>query len=379
MARKIFTRDFVLAFFAQFTSSFVFYILIPTLPIYLSRSGSTEVETGVLIGIFFFSSLVLRPFVGKALLRIPEKTFMMVGALLYVFSSVTYLFAPPFWPFLIVRVLHGIGFAFIHTSAFTLVVNISSEAHRGQTLGYFSLAMTLSSALAPSIGVSLINHFSFSLLFLVCLGLSLCSLSIMNQLGRRQIVPSQDPSIEKGFFLDRKAIPSSIINALTLFMWGALAAFFPLYAIRHGVTNPGLFFTTIAIMLLLGRVLGGKTLDLYRKERIILLCLFTCIISMAILAFSKTLPLFILVAVIWGLGNAFLMPSLVPYTLDRAGSSPGPVMGTFTAISDLGLSLGPVIMGIVVQTASYPIMFLCLAFTGVVNASYFYFFVRKKG
>ena len=379
MARKIFTRDFVLAFFAQFTSSFVFYILIPTLPIYLSRSGSTEVETGVLIGIFFFSSLVLRPFVGKALLRIPEKTFMMVGALLYVFSSVTYLFAPPFWPFLIVRVLHGIGFAFIHTSAFTLVVNISSEAHRGQTLGYFSLAMTLSSALAPSIGVFLINHFSFSLLFLVCLGLSLCSLSIMNQLGRRQIVPSQDPSIEKGFFLDRKAIPSSIINSLTLFMWGALADFFPLYAIRHGVTNPGLFFTTIAIMLLLGRVLGGKTLDLYRKERIILLCLFTCIISMAILAFSKTLPLFILVAVIWGLGNAFLMPSLVPYTLDRAGSSPGPVMGTFTAISDLGLSLGPVTMGIVVQTAGYPIMFLCLAFTGVVNASYFYFFVRKKG
>ena len=379
MTQKIFNRDFILTCFAQFTSSFVFYILIPTLPIYLSRLRSTEVETGVLIGIFFFSSLVLRPFVGSALLRIPEKTFMMAGALLYVFSSLTYLFAPPFWPFLIVRVIHGIGFAFIHTSAFTLVVNTSSEAHRGQTLGYFSLAMTLSSALAPPIGVFLINNFSFSLLFLVCLGLSLCSLSIMNQLGRRRIVPSQDSSIEKGFFLDRKAIPSSIINSLTLFMWGALAAFFPLYAINHGVTNPGLFFTTIAIMLLLGRVLGGKTLDLYRKERIILLCLFVCFVSMAILAFSKTLPMFILVAVIWGIGHAFLMPSLVPYTLDRAGSSPGPVMGTFTAISDLGLSLGPVIMGIVVQTAGYPIMFLCLALTGVINLNYFYFFVRKKG
>jgi MFS family permease len=379
MAQKIFTRDFVLIFLAQFTSSFVFYGLIPTLPIYLSRLRSTEIETGILVGIFFFSSLVLRPFVGKALLRIPEKTFLMAGALLYVFSSVAYLFAPPFWPFLIVRVLHGIGFAFIHTSAFTLVVNISSEAHRGQTLGYFSLAMTLSSALAPSIGVFLINHFSFSLLFLVCLGLSLCSLFIMNQLGRRQIVPSQDSSIEKDFFLDRKAIPSSIINALTLFMWGALAAFFPLYAINQGVTNPGLFFTTIAIMLLLGRVLGGKALDLYRKERIILLCLFTCILSMILLAFSKTLPFFILVAAIWGIGNAFLMPSLVPYTLDRAGSSPGPVMGTFTAISDLGLSLGPVIMGIVLHTTSYPIMFLCLALTGVVNVIYFYFFVGKKG
>jgi MFS family permease len=99
---------------------------------------------------------------------------------------------------------------------------------------------------------------------------------------------------------------------------------------------------------------------------------------MVLLAFSKTLLLFTLVAVIWGIGHAFLMPSLVPYTLDRAGSSPGPVMGTFTAISDLGLSLGPVLMGIIVHSTSYRIMFFCLAFTGVINLGYFYFFVRKK-
>ena len=145
------------------------------------------------------------------------------------------------------------------------------------------------------------------------------------------------------------------------------------------MANPGLFFTTIAIMLILGRALGGKILDLYSRERIILPCLFTYIISMIILAFSKTLPMFILVAVIWGIGHAFLMPTLMVYALDRVGSSPGPAMGTFTAISDLGMSLGPVIMGIIIHTTSYPIMFLCLALTGIVNLNYFYFFVRKKG
>jgi predicted MFS family arabinose efflux permease len=79
---------------------------------------------------------------------------------------------------------------------------------------------------------------------------------------------------------------------------------------------------------------------------------------MAILAFSKTLPMFILVAVIWGIGNAFLMPLLVAYVLDRVGSSPGPAMGTFTAISDLGISLGSVTMGIILHVTGYPIMFL---------------------
>ena len=162
-------------------------------------------------------------------------------------------------------------------------------------------------------------------------------------------------------------------------MWGALGAFFPLYAINHGVVNPGLFFTTVAIMLILGRALGGRILDLCSKERIILPCLITYIISMVILSFSKTQPMFILVAIIWGTGHAFLMPSLMVYAVEHAGSSPGPAMGTFTAISDLGMSLGPVIMGIIIHTTGYPIMFFCLALTGIVNLNYFYFFARKKG
>ena len=375
--RKILNRDFILAFFAYCASSFVFYLLVPTLPIYLSRSGSTEAEIGILMGIFTLSSLVLRPFVGRALLRIPEKNFMIGGALFYAFASIAYLLTPPFWPFLIVRVIQGIGYAFFQTASFTLIANVSSEAHRGQSLSYFVLAFNISGALAPPLGMFLITHFSFTLLFLVCLGLSLCSLFITNKLGRRQVAPLHDVSIEDGFFLSRKALPTSIIGFFSFFIWAALTAFFPLYAIANEVTNPGFFFTTMAIMVIMGRVLGGRILDLYSKEKIILPCLITYIISMVVLAFSKTLPMFILVAMIYGIGAAFLFPTLVAYTLDRAGCS-GPAMGTFYAITDLGMTLGPVIMGIVTHSTSYPIMFLCLALAGLINLNYFYFFVRKK-
>jgi predicted MFS family arabinose efflux permease len=260
----------------------------------------------------------------------------------------------------------------------TLIANISPETHRGQSLSYFNLASTISGALAPPLGIFLINHFSFTLLFLVCSGLSLCSLFITTLLRRREVVPLKDSSIENRFFLSQKALPPSFINCFSFFIWGALTAFFPLYAMNHGVQNPGLFFTTMAIMLILGRSLGGKIFDLYNREKIILPCLVIGIISMVILAFSETLSMFILVAVIWGIGFAFLTPSLIAYTLDRVGSSPGPAMGTLTAISDLGLTLGPMIMGIILHSTSYTIMFLCLALTGVINLSYFYFFVRKK-
>src|SRR4030043_2365166 len=142
--KKILTRNFVLALFAQLVFLSVFYLLLPTLPIFLSRSGSTGTDIGVLIGIYFFSSLVLRPFIGKALLRIPEKKFMIAGALLLALTSVGYLFTPPFWPFLIVRVFQGIGFAFFQTASFTLIANISPEVHRGQSVSYFFLGLTIS-------------------------------------------------------------------------------------------------------------------------------------------------------------------------------------------------------------------------------------------
>jgi MFS family permease len=377
--RKIFSRDFILCSFAQMVFAFVFSSLIPTLPIYLSRLGSNEVEIGILIGIFAVSSLVLRPFVGRALLTIPEKNFMIAGALLSALTSIAYLLTPPFWPLLIVRVFQGIGFAFFQTASFTLVANMSSESHRGQSLSYFFLANITSVALAPSLGMFFINHFSFTLLFLACSGLSLGALFITHRLGRRQVVPSQDPSIGDGFLISRKALPPSIVSSFALFTWGALGAFFPLYAINHEVTNPGLFFTTIAIMLILGRSLGGKILDIYGRDEVILPSLFTYVISMVILAFSKTLPMFILVAVIYGIGHAFLMPALMADVLDRVGSSPGPAMGTLTGISDLGISLGAVIMGIIVHWSGYPIMFLCLALMGIINFIYFYFFVRRKG
>jgi MFS family permease len=376
--RKILTRDFILAFFAQLTFTVANHILLPTLPIYLSKLGSKETEIGVLIGIFTVSSLVLRPFTGKILLRTPEKKMMIIGALLFGLASTGYLVALPFWPFFFVRVFQGIGYAFFYTASFTLIANISPEAHRGQSLSYFLLALNISLALGPSFGMFLINRFDFTTLFLVCLGLSFSSLFIISRMGRRQVAPLQDASVASSFFISREALPASVMGFFFFFIWGALTAFFPLYAMKHGVVNPGFFFSVIAVMLISSRVLGGRISDLYSSERIILPCLITFIASMALIASSKMLSMFVLAALIWGIGHAFFYPSLAVYVLDRVGSSRSLAMGTLTAMTDLGIFVGPVAMGGVVQFTSYPVMFLCLSLIGVFNLGYFYLFLRNK-
>lgn len=378
ITREIFTRDFILCFAAQVAFASVSFILIPTLPIYLSRLGSAEIEIGILIGAFGISSLVLRPVVGKALSKSGEKRFMVVGAIVSALTSVAYLIAPPFWPFFIVRILQGIGSAFFFTAAIILISNITPQTHRGESLGYFFLSFNISMVLAPPFGIFLINHFGFTTLFLFCVVLSLGSLLISCRLKSSDIKPMVDSSIEDSSFFTPKAFPPIFVYFLAHIIWGALATFFPLHAINHGVTNPGLFFAAYAMVLILGRALGGRILDTYQRDRVILPCLTAYIISMTLLAYSTSLQMFILVAVIQATGHAFLMPALVAYTIDLAGASRGASIGLLSAAGDLGMVLGPTIMGIILRFSSFPAMFLCLALIGLMNFTYFYSSMKKR-
>jgi len=131
-------------------------------------------------------------------------------------------------------------------------------------------------------------------------------------------------------------------------------------------------------MIILSRLLGARISDLYSSEKIILPCLIILIVSTVIIAFSKTLPMFVLAGLLWGIGHAFFYPALAVYILDRVGSSRSLAMGTLTGMTDLGIFMGPAVMGIVVQFTSYPIMFLCLSLVGIFSLIYFYLFVRDK-
>jgi len=376
--QKILNREFVLNFLAQFAFSFVSFILVPTIPIYLSRFQAKAGEIGLLVGILSVSSLIPRPFIGKALLRIPERKFMIAGAVLYTLSSAAYLFAPPFWPFLIVRIVQGVGLAFFSTASVALIANITSESRRGQIISYYFLSFNFAFALAPYFGMVLINQFSFTVLFLVCTALSLCTLIVTLKLRKGYGVPIKSESIQSRLFFSREVLPSSIMAFLLNVIWGSLGAFFPLYALRHGVSNPGIFFAFVAITLIAGRSLGGRILDIYAREKVMIPCFIAIIASVVVLTFSTSLPTFILVAIIFGVGWAFLYPSLVVYAVENSGFARGPAMGTFTALADLGAGIGPMILGLILEWTNYPMMFISLALFGAVNFLYFGYTVRRK-
>ena len=378
--KNVFTRDFVLVLFAFFAFMAAFYALIPTLPIYFSQLGSGERLVGMLVGITGVASLISRLLVGGFLRRYSEKKAMIFGAVLFSLTFPATILFRSFWPLLAVRVLQGIAFASMHTAAITYAINIIPPAYRGQGLAYFMLVPNLAMALVAPSGMFIINQYGFTVFFLSCTGLSVCALVLTWKEREHKTVsaPEQRAPTASVFLPEWKVIVPGIANFLQMFVYGALTAFIPLYALRCGITNPGLFFTAMAVAMITGRVFGGKILDTYNKEKIILVLILISMIAIVILSFSKTLPLFIFVGFLWGVGAAFFMPACMAYALEFAGSSSGAAVGTFQALTDLGMALGPVIMGLIISISGYRLMFLCLAFIYLIDMCYFQFYVRKR-
>jgi MFS family permease len=377
--QNILIRDYVLCFLSFFGFLAAFNALIPTLPVYLAQSGSNEREVGVLIGTISISSLVSRFLVGRILLKHSERLVMMWGAVLFAFTFLALVLFRPFWPLFIVRLVQGVAFACLDTSAITYAVRIIPLAYRARAISYFLLAPPLASAIATSSGVFVVNGYGFAALLFACTGLSMCVLILSWRLkGQKTVRPAVISPVKNNLFFERKIFAPAMVMFLFAFSWTGITAFFPLYAIQCGIKNPGYFFSANAVMLIAARTLGGRVFDIYSKEKIISTAMIIFMVAAATLASSKTLPLFILAGLLWGMGSAFFMPGCMAYAFDYAGSSGGTAIGTFQAFMDLGMGFGPAITGIIIPLAGYRVTFLCLGFVCLVNLVYFQFYLTKK-
>lgn len=375
----LFTRDFVLGFFTLFFSAAAIHSLTPTFPIYLTKLGSSEREIGVLIGTFAVAALVSRLFVGRALEKHSERSVMMFGASLSVISFLAYNVFRSFWPFFMIRFLQGVTFACIDTAVLAAIVGVVPVAYRARALGYLMLAPSLAVAFAAPLSMLIINQFSFTVLFLSGAGLSFCTLVMSSAVKSKRVpLPNRVTPVCTADYFNFRIVAPGITSFIQLFVWGAISAFFPLYAIQCGVENPGHFFTAMSLMMIAGRAFGGRIMDSCSKERFIVGFLPSVSIILVILSFSRTLPMFIIVGALWGMGAAFFVPIAMAHAFEYVGSSAGSAVGTFRAMQDLGLGIGPVVIGFIVPLTGYRVMFVCLAIICLFNMGYFQFFIRRK-
>jgi MFS family permease len=246
--------------------SFSFFILVPTLPLYLADTFDIEkAMVGVVLSCYVVAVLCVRPLAGFVADAFPRKKVYIISYTIFVASFLGYFaITSSLVMFILLRVFHGFSFGMLTTAGNTIVIDVMPSSRRGEGLGYYGVTNNLAMAFGPMVGLFVISSGNYNLLSLTSLvtgtiGLILGSLV---RAPRKEIVESAGIKLSADRFFLKEGIRACFAFFLLAMPYGMTTSYVALYAASSGITqNAGLFFTVMAAGLITSRLHSGKQVD----------------------------------------------------------------------------------------------------------------------
>lgn len=262
---KLWTRDYIFVCIAAFLMSFSFFILVPTLPLYLADTfGIGPAMVGFVLSCYVIAVLCIRPMTGFVADALPRKRVYIVAYAIFALSFTGYFFiTQSLVLFILLRIFHGFSFGMLTTAGNTLVIDVMPSSRRGEGLGYYGVTNNLAMAFGPMVGLFVISLGDYNLLFATSLVTGTIGL-ILGSLVRAPKKPIEKTEFKLSadrFFL-KEGIRACIAFMLLAIPYGMTTSYMALYAKESGIShNAGLFFTVMAAGLIASRLNSGKQVD----------------------------------------------------------------------------------------------------------------------
>lgn len=366
---KLWTKDFLIVTFTNFFVALNYYLLIVIITGYAMDSfGSSPSEAGLASSIFIIGALVARLFSGSWIERIGRRRMLVTGTILGLTLMLFYFAVNNVWFLFVIRFLHGVAYGIASTAAGTIVANIIPKDRRGEGIGYYMLSMTIAAAIGPFLGMLIIQHGSFSLVFIACTISALLSIANAFLLSVPEIKLTKKQIEEmKGFkwsnFFESKAIPISIVCGIIYFCYSSILSFLTVYAKEiHLVDAASFFFIVYAVAILVSRPFTGRLFDSKGENITMYPAFLTFMIGMILLSqahrgFTLLLAGAFLgfgLGVVQSCGQAITVKVTPQHRLGLANS-------TFFIFADVGIGIGPFILGLFIPFTGYRGVYMGMA------------------
>lgn len=359
---KLWTRDFILTDVTGFLLFFSFYYLMSTLQYYVLHIGGNLSSMGLVMGVFTIIAVVLRPVTGNLLDTKGRRIVLLVGLSIIVFSFLGYNLAANVWLLVLVRLIHGIGWAFATTATSTIIADLVPPRRRGEAMGYYSNFMDVAMAAGPFVGVLLLQFGGFNTVFIAA-ALTLAPALVTGWVVKERYRPAAAP-VRRTFF-SRPALLPALIMLTGSVGYGSVVTYIPTFVQERGITGRFLgvseyafFYVVYALTLLLTRGPWGRLSDRYGRQAAIIPGLLFLSAGTLVLAFTRTFPLLLVAGVVYAAGFGSAQPAIMAWSVDRAGASGwGAAVGTFFAAFDGGIGIGALLMGPLAQHYSYTLVY----------------------
>lgn len=373
----LFSKDFLLSFCSFFFLwiSFDFFLVFP---LFILDRGGNSVDVGLQTAIFFFPSVLIRPVAGWLTDRFGRLKILWSGISLMIATSLAFLLLHggyreiKFWMGAILF-LRGAAFAAFYTAFFTYAADLSMPENRARVIGLFGISGLVAHGLAPRTAEMVIRQWQFPGYFWAMAILATLSLLISVFLSER---PRPSASGERGFTIFRSVTFSrrNVISLPGAFVFGFAIASFSTFGAPYfklSGMSVGSFFLTYGLTAGASRIILGGLAD--RFSRRILIAIFFGLEAAGIwmITLDPVHSFAITGAAICGIAHSILFPAMTAMIVDaHPPAYRGVVTSVFTAMIELGFSLGSYLLGFVVAGLGYKIMFLTAAAVGLLFAVY---------
>ena len=153
---KVWTPYFIFMVAILFFSYLCFHGLNTGTSVYIEIKGGSTVLSGILAAIYSTTAGIIRMVVGPIVDRRGRTVVMMAGASFFVASALLVGFMQDTTALVIGRILQGIGFGSIVTSATTAASDMLPSSRMGEGLSYFAIGSALSQAVGPVLALGMV-------------------------------------------------------------------------------------------------------------------------------------------------------------------------------------------------------------------------------
>ena len=378
---KIWTRDFVLVCLANFFIFLGFQMTLPTLPLFVKELGGSDQIVGIIVGIFTFSALIMRPCAGHSLESKGRRFVYMFGLAVFVLSVGSFSIVTGIALLLVIRVIQGVGWGFSTTATGTIATDLIPPERRGEGMGYFGLSGNIALAFGPSLGLTLVGVISFPQLFLICASCGLVAFLLSTKIRYKKVeAAAHNTATIKFDIFEKTAIQPSLLLFFITFTFGGIATFLPLHAANQNVEGIELYFLVYAIFLMISRTFAGKIYDKKGHLYVFLPGTAFIFIAMILLTWLPNLTTMLIAAGIYGLGFGSVQPALQAWAVDEApGNRKGMANATFFSFFDLGIGIGAIVFGQIAFLFGYGLIYAVSAGSVMLSMIlYIYLYIRAK-
>ncbi len=303
------------------------------------------------IAVFAVVAIAVRPLIGQLVIRYGRRAVMIGGAALAGAAGSMYGFVDSLPALLVLRGLTGAGEAALFVAAMTLIADLSPPDRRAEAASYFSVAVYGGIGLGPIVGEAMLTtsgfRSAFALAGLFAVAAALVSTSVPRHVSIAGAVPVDDVETTiAARWLHPDAVGPGVVLAIGMAAFAVFFAFLPDHARSLGLSGSGGLFAVYSAVCLVLRV-GGARLPERLGPRVSVTTAFTMLgIGLALFAAITEQWALWLAAACVGVGMAFMYPSLMAYTVNRAPEAERPrAIASFTMFFEAGTAVGGLALG----------------------------------